>query len=271
MRRVESQDLKQIGLEILKYIDEICKKNNIKYFLGFGTLLGAVRHRGFIPWDDDVDICMLRSDYDRFINIMQQQNIYNLISMETDADYYFSFARVSDKKTKLVLDGMREIHNLGVFVDVFPIDTAPPVSEREQWFATYNKYRKQVLCTIPKTAKYSSYSKNAIKQIIKRFPFRIIWGVNNFQKYRIKFQEWIKKYNGTDSHESMISYTPYGMKAIFDSSIFYNTTTLIFENEEFLVPAKYEEYLNIIYGDYMKLPPIEKQVTHHHFTAYYLD
>ena len=271
MREMTPDELKQVGIEILKFIDIVCKENGIRYFILFGTLLGAVRHQGYIPWDDDIDIGMIREDYNRFIEVMKEQSKYKLISMETDPDYYFSFARVSDFNTQLKLHTMREIHDIGVFVDVFPIDNAPDETEIASYFEKFYELRHKVWITIPSTAKYCDHSLHTMIRMVKRFPQRIMYGVSNFDLYRKELIDHMIQYNMIPTEKYVIAETPYRERAIFDKDIFKGVIELSFERNRFFAPIGYEKFLTGVYGDYMKLPPKEKQVTHHHFTAYWKD
>ena len=115
-------------LEILKDIDSICKENNIEYYIAYGTALGAVRHGGFIPWDDDIDICMTREAYDRFLEVMPNAmpEKYDLLDIKNTNKYSMCFAKVSKKGTKFKEKvGTAEGYEQGIFVDVFPLDYAP--------------------------------------------------------------------------------------------------------------------------------------------------
>lgn len=271
MDKLSSDEIKKISIRILEYVDDICRKNNIEYFIGFGTLIGAVRHKGFIPWDDDIDISMKRDDYNKFIQLMLMQNEYVFLSEETEPMYYFTFGRVSDKKTVLKLHGLQKIYNLGVFIDVFPIDVAPPENEQEAWLKEYNEKRKRITATIPLKVKYDDFSLLSLKRLFGRMPARIKYGVNSFDKNRADLHKHIIKYNNSNNSNNnkyIISGTPYGLKTVFDKSIFEKTVDMQFENIVVKAPVGWDEYLRQIYGNYMELPPVEKRVSLHHFTAY---
>ena len=124
MQKLSLDEIKNSELLILDDIDRVCRKNNIKYSLAFGTLIGAVRHKGFIPWDDDIDIVMTRDNYDKFIHtyINEKNENYSILNHEFDKNYYHQFTKVVDNRTTINNDNLREIKNMGVWVDVFPVD-----------------------------------------------------------------------------------------------------------------------------------------------------
>lgn len=123
MKKLTLDEVKKIQLEILAYIDSFCKKNNISYFINYGTLLGAVRHKGFIPWDDDIDISMDRKYYNMFIEKFNQDSSkYKILSLDTDKAYFNNFIKVVDTTTKIVDNRNYKTFSCGVFVDIFPMD-----------------------------------------------------------------------------------------------------------------------------------------------------
>ena len=124
IKYLSMDEIKSVELEILKYIHNFCIENDIKYFLNYGTLIGAVRHKGFIPWDDDIDICMFRKDYEKFIDLFSKDDgIYKILSLETDDKYYNNFMKVINSKTKIEDERNYKTYDLGIFVDIFPIDS----------------------------------------------------------------------------------------------------------------------------------------------------
>lgn len=127
-REITPEEHKRLLIDLLSYINEFCLQNSIKYFFGYGTLLGAVRHQGFIPRDDDVDICMLREDYNRFLTMFSYNAVrsnYSLLSLEsTSRNYSFPYAKVIDNRTLLV-ENVSHPCLLGVYIDVFPLDYCP--------------------------------------------------------------------------------------------------------------------------------------------------
>jgi lipopolysaccharide cholinephosphotransferase len=127
MKKIENDELKELQLDMLKNVAEFCKERGIQYSLAFGTLLGAVRHKGFIPWDDDIDICMPRPSYDRFVQEYEDsEGIYECLTFEKDNKFLFPFAKVSDRRT-VALEQARFVDKyskLGVNIDIFPVDGA---------------------------------------------------------------------------------------------------------------------------------------------------
>ena len=122
-KQIPADVIKEIELSILDYIDDVCKTNHIKYYLAYGTLLGAIRHKGFIPWDDDIDIYLLRDDYMKFVKIVNEQrnDRYEILSIYNDDSYNYEFAKVIDKRTALNASNFIINKKEGVWVDVFPL------------------------------------------------------------------------------------------------------------------------------------------------------
>lgn len=127
MKEIDITELKRIQVDILKHVDEFCREKGIKYSLYAGTLLGAVRHRGFIPWDDDIDIMMKRSDYERFFKEYSKEDHSNYQAQEFrfDTNYHYPFGKVTDTRTILREEVLDPYENLGVYIDVFPIENLP--------------------------------------------------------------------------------------------------------------------------------------------------
>ena len=128
MRIITSEELRKIQLDLLQKTADFCESNGLRYFLCGGTLIGAVRHKGYIPWDDDIDIAMPRSDYEKFISIFNRpQNYYQVMSFETNPDYAYAFAKVYDNRTIL-----KELHykgTIGAYIDVFPADAVKDAAQ----------------------------------------------------------------------------------------------------------------------------------------------
>ena len=145
MRKIELEEIKQRCLEILSYIDDICRKNEIQYYLAYGTLLGSVRHQGFIPWDDDIDICMTRENYYKFKKVIAEDKTtpFKLLYVDTEKDYTLPLPKVVDTRTSLSILSQKEKMKLGVFVDVFILDNVPDDDKlREKFFKKLEFYQR---------------------------------------------------------------------------------------------------------------------------------
>lgn len=125
--RLSEQEIKKVELDALLYIRKICQQYHLRYYLAWGTLLGAVRHKGFIPWDDDIDIMMPRSDYERLLELVPslRHSYYKILSNPKNEDYYYTHAKMIDTRTLCVENDLQTIQNMGIWVDIFPLDGMP--------------------------------------------------------------------------------------------------------------------------------------------------
>lgn len=268
MNRINTETQKKIQFEILKYTFEICEKNNLTCFLGGGTLLGAVRHRGYIPWDDDVDIMMPRNDYDTLLSIfnLQEENNFKLLSFYNTKDYYYPFSKIVDKRTKLEELEFKEIKDMGIYIDVFPIDFLPDNYKKvKRIFSEYKILHKLMLLYQTKDVKM--VTKNKIKLRFKQILLPLL-EKSVIRKSILKKMDNIgKKYDKTKQVACISG--RYLEKEIMPSEYISNFVLLEFEGENFKAPIGYDAYLKKHYGDYMELPPKEKQVLGHNNIAYW--
>ena len=269
MKNITQTEQKEILFEMLKYVDEICKKNNIKYFLSGGTLIGAIRHKGFIPWDDDIDICVPYNDYRKLITILKQDNKYNVHNLYDDEDYYYFFTKLTDKRTILIEDNYNRIKDMGVFLDIFPFFHLPDsIEEYKKLYKKIKKLEKQYFRFYGYEKYY--YNKSKIKSIIKAiifFPQFLL--KRKYKKNRQILLDLIEKNDIVQSNYIGNSIPPNSYILRFTKEIFAEMVDAEFEGIKVCVPAGYKEYLTQIYGDYMQLPPENQRVTQHHFKAYW--
>lgn len=273
MKPIELDELKQIECGILRDIDQICRENGIQYSLCGGTLLGAVRHGGFIPWDDDIDILMTRENYEKFIRYCIDTNDlpFHLMCNETNQLYGYLFAKVMNKNT-VVYELVANPHKIeyGICVDVFPVDYLGDTrKEAEKNFCRSALYRRLL-----DAKNWTKYFRSKTRSIVCE-PIRLaLFLMSRFYSEKNLIRK-IEKINGKFAQKpskfSGCITGLYGFKEILPTELFTNLTELPFESEHFKAFKDYDVYLRSLYGDYMKLPPEEKRITHHMFEAYWKD
>lgn len=267
MREIDVSELKSIELEMLKFIDEVCKREGLRYFLCGGTLLGAVRHQGFIPWDDDIDIFMPRIDYEKLIDLTKNSKVYRLLS-EVDEGYYYNFAKLVDTRTTMTEEECEPIKNFGVYIDVFPLDGMPNnETERMRHFKELDKRRRR----ITSFSKGKPHFRKNLLALFYSWFYYITNKVTDVMTEQKKYINIAKQYAYDDSVYVYATGGAYKKRDIFPRAWLSTGTELTFEGVKFQVPTEYDKYLKQVYGSYMELPPVEKRVSHHHFVAHYVD
>lgn len=256
----ELKKISNIQLDIMDNIHSICEREKITYYMIGGTLLGAVRHGGFIPWDLDIDIGMPRKDYERFKSVCADQLLppYAYLDHTNCRIFFRPHALISRMDTKISIkhDHLNpKLIDLGIYIDIFPLDNAPddPLLRKKQ-AKRLLKIRKLKDLRIPYSYSYKAwkrYAHYAVSALLCWIPVRTI---NQYQ------QTQMKKYNHQETKClcSMGSQYAYA-KQCMDREIYGQPVLLDFEGRKYFAPAKYIEYLTQLYGDYMQLPPLEKR------------
>lgn len=249
--------MQNVQLSILDELKRVCLENGLSYALAFGTCLGAIRHKGFIPWDDDIDVYMPITDFNKLIKLQNKfQKRYFLQTNETDPEYGLMIGRLRDSETTLIEKGesCRNI-NHGVFIDIYPVFNCPGSKIKQKFLVASSLLLRLML--------YGATPKN------RGFVMKVGAGVvlklcpKVFQK---KVVDVLKRLL-LNQPESNYKSSFYGDEV----NIRYKTETLFpftyvdFQGRREPVPNNYDVYLKQTYGDYMKLPPVEKQVIHHDF------
>lgn len=262
MRRIYVDELKKIQVNILDWVVDFCDKNDINYWLDCGTLLGAVRHQGYIPWDDDVDIGMLRSDYDKFINLFNQSNErYRAYNIENNNAFYYPFGKVLDTTT-ILYEPNEKGSKISVYIDVFVYDNAPDDNRMlEIMFMKRNIYRNLNLLRTLNHRPNGNIMRRiliyVLRLLVKPFPkaYFVKEMVKNSKKYIDINTQRIGNFTGFTNVSC-------------DKSVFKSFVEVRFEGKCYRAPIGYDMYLKAFYNNYMELPSIDKQVSSHTFIAY---
>ena len=261
MKEITGEELKKIQVEILDNVVEFCQRHNLRYFLAYGTLLGAVRHNGYIPWDDDIDIHMPRPDYEKFIGLYNNEADNNeVVSHELDSNYRVAFAKVYRKGT-IVKEFHFKPDLFGVYIDIFPLDGL--------------KDRK--LASKCGEIRRLMHIKNSI--FLSDMPFmrkvrlavtKLLLLPISLNVLKKKIKEYATKYRYEECDTVYSSYSRLAAREIFPRSIFDGYKSVLFEGKEYRSPLDCDTYLSALYGNYMQLPPEEKRISTHNSQAYHI-
>lgn len=267
---MEELTLKEIQFETLKImnvIHSICQKENLRYSLFYGTLLGAIRHKGFIPWDDDLDIVMPRSDYNKlaeyFKNHAEELLPFKWFSYETVPNYPYMIARVCNTEFRMEAENEKD-YGCGTFVDIYPLDGAGNGNHNlfynKAWFFSSMYFTKsRIKYVIPK---------GFVKQVVKGFSY-LLSKIFSFEFIRKKLLKFANKYSYEQSDfVASITWLVDGKKNVFRKSFFDELQLHDFEDTQFLIPKEYDSILKTRYGNYMQLPPESERIGHHFYKIF---
>lgn len=265
MRRLSLQEIKQIEFEILKKFKDVCDENCLKFYLSNGTLLGAIKYKGFIPWDDDIDVFMPRVDYERLMQIFHDDDRYQLFSLERNLFYRFPFAKLCDMTTVKIETNIDNGITMGLCIDIFPLDVWN--SDIKKARRELRKIQKNMFClNLSKLRKADSH--NPLKRILKMVMIRgcKVCGSKYFIKKIFALASVQKKNHAF--YKGCKVWPIYGEREIIPEQVFFDTIDVEFEGIKFPAPIGYDIYLHSLYGDYKMDLPIEKQESHHSFKAF---
>lgn len=252
MSKLTTREIQLSCLEVLKRFDGLCRKEGLAYFLSGGTLLGAIRHKGFIPWDDDVDVMMPRADYERLLKL-KDARIHSLES----GDYGRPWARMADGGTRRSSEALFTEDTSGTYIDIFPIDGVPEGS-----FAAKLFYRRiRLFDMLWRTAMRNSIGAGERLRSLKKLSAALLRpiGPKPFARRMNRIamgQDYGGKYRGV----SMI--THYGAREKMPAGVFDRAVEVDFEGLRLPAPCGWDTYLTRLYGNYMEIPPEHKRVTH---------
>lgn len=261
--KLSNDEIKDIELSILIEFDKFCASNNLTYFLCGGTLLGCIRHKGFIPWDDDIDVFMPRQDYEKFFKITEQnpvkENLITSTYRSCKNNIPYPFIKLIDNTTEVIEHGKNVKKNYGIWIDILPVDLLPKDDkENEIIYSEMKELRKKLFfalteITLDNSKNIFTYLYKKIKQLlVKKSVLKIC------KKMDLKSQAFNDLNTG---FEGCLLWGLYGKGERCAKDIF-KISRGIFENREFNIPSGWDTYLKGIYGNYMELPPLEKRNSH---------
>lgn len=264
MRELSLREIQLVEFNLLKIFDKICKKHHLNYSLSFGTLIGAVRHKGFIPWDDDLDVCMPRDDYEKFLNLDLSHEVPDYVKRirKNDGDYIFPFTKLIDTRFHLETIYMDESADKFLWMDIFPVDGLP--NTKFGFIILYSSIaffrRIESLCNAKLGVGTTEFKRRAKKYLQ---PVAKLIGVRRC----VKMIEYISQIYPLESAEyagivTGVWYIPKWEKWKLKKVDFLMTETAVFEGQEFPVIAGWDKFLTAVYGNYLEFPPEEYRRGH---------
>lgn len=245
-------EVKESQLKMLNYVKEICEINQLRYYLCGGTLIGAIRHKGYIPWDDDIDFIMPMPDYKKFLDIVKNDDRYECLSIYTNPDEYYLFsAKLLDKSTMALNWEYPLLSTTGVFIDIFPTSGLPDDPKDRNAF-----YIKLKNLHIEFTKTYVDYDCNSNETQLRR------------KKLRNDIIAMMEQYDYESSEYIGYLLSRYKDKEIMPRNIYSSSVNVIFEGQYYSAPIGYDDYLTRLHGDYMSFPPIENRKSLHNCKFY---
>ena len=272
MKEIGFEERKKLQLDILKEIDSFCRANNITYYLAFGTLLGAIRHKGYIPWDDDIDIMMPRKDYVKLLELYPSDGRYRFLTSHNTKNFPYAFGKVIDTLT-IKNEAIRPKYQMiGLDIDIFPIDNYPDdIDEAKSWSQDIKSLQDKMHHLMAQHAKGRNIQRTIVRNVLISFRHLIDdMGICTVSRYVGCIEALSQRYNEKQTNYcGIVSLATYGIKKRNRKEVYASAVDVDFEGNKFLAPAGYDEYLKDVYGDYMQLPPIEKRKTHHSNKVYW--
>ena len=264
MKELTVDERKAIQLDMLRHFDEFCRTNNIKYSIGEGSLIGAMRHKGFIPWDDDIDIIMLREEYDKFVKLYSNVKSpkYPILTMSPNSEWWECYSRLLDPNTQIYWGEDKGLH--GIWVAVLPIDNYP--DDDNEWKKMVQRMNKLILMCRLKTSSWDrqrswihEISKLIVRKALPISPY----------KYAKKRESILTSYKDVKTKRrgfmSRWQHEPW----VCSSEAFDDYIEAEFEGIKVPAFKGYDEYLRCQYGNWTELPPVEKRVAAHGFKVYW--
>lgn len=256
------KEKQKIAYDILDYFASFCDNNELEYRLAYGTLLGAIRHKGFIPWDDDVDVMMTRGEYNKLVSLMKHQEhpYYKFLSMQTNKNYFAPLAKMYDDRTSLIQEyGQEEPTPYGVYIDIFIVDNLPDNEQEAE-----NYYKKSVTLRLlwgMSIRQFSSKTKKVSSRFF-RIPVMILCKLVGYKKWLRLYDNYASKYYGNTRHAGIVLMGEGLKKEYHEIDMYHDYSLKEFNGRLYKCPKECDAYLTSMYGDYMTLPPVESRKVH---------
>lgn len=259
--------LQDLELEMMLKIDEICKRHDLTYYLMGGTLIGAVRHQGFIPWDDDIDLGMPRPDYEKFLQVAPKElgEEFGILTPYDTEGYPFTFAKVINKKMKILYKNNEKLKKWNIWVDIFPLDSMPKntLSFNIRKYLLLYRRCMVMLSALEDVINMDKENRPFYEKMMiglgKKFHLS---SVLDTKKQILKFDKSLKKYPFEKGPYMVNAMGLYKFKTVFLREVYGEPTYLSFEGHMLRVPEQYDYFLRRLYGDYMQVPPEDKRDHH---------
>lgn len=259
-KNITSEDLKQIELNILCEFDKICSRENLRYYLCGGTLLGAVRHKGFIPWDDDIDVLMPRPDYNILLNTISSDCLPEYMEIQTwkNGKNQYPFIKIVDTRTHVQEKYLNTSFDAHVWIDIFPLDGNPSNDFKNKFLYKKVKFYRFLL-----TTGISRYGKGttAFRTLVKAFFYPLALLLGNYNLCKLVDKASSRYDFGKCKFVGGVLWG-YGPQERLCKDEYLPITKLEFEKHLFNAPSNYDTYLSNLYGNYMVLPPVENRIVH---------
>ncbi len=267
---INHREMQRIALDALKYFASFCEKHNLRYFLAGGSLIGAIRNHGFIPWDDDIDICMPRNDYQKFLELSEEdsQSHYEILTPYKKKYCIYTYMKFYDSRTVLIDLPDTVKYPLGVYLDVYPVDGLPEsMAESDR---LYKNIRRLISLHFLFNARYKIYiqKSNIVKKLVG-YAIGVIGKlfIGNYFFNRLDREARKRDFDKSRYVGRLVAGK--GSKERILNDCFSAYVRVRFEDGIFNAPQCYHQYLSNLYGDYMELPPEQERVKRHHNYVYW--
>lgn len=252
-----------VEMDLLCELLRVCNKHNIEVFAFAGTLLGAIRHKGFIPWDDDIDICLTRGNYEKLLKIAEKEFEYPYFfqTAYSDKKYFFGYARLRNSETTGIINWNESVeYNNGIFIDIFVLDGYTDCLWKFKWQLLKRAVAKK-FCS----AYYAERQKEkGLRKFLITFLQSTLFKVTLYEDYVEKYNKVLKMYNKNSTRVALMTHGEnYIVKYWCHKKDLEKSIYVPFENIELPIPANYDEILRHMYGDYMEFPPVDKRGAWH--------